>query len=182
MSTQREQLIAAIRETPEDDDVRRVCADWFEDQGDEASVARAEFIRVQLQRASLPLSDPQHSELQARELRLVKRWGRVWCPQHFFRKVTFRRGFVERVHLHLKHFLHHRRQMLALEPVREIRLTGWGGGRRDLPNLVHRVAGCEEWAEIEALQIHHQGPHNEPGGELLTLLESPHLTGLRTLL
>jgi uncharacterized protein (TIGR02996 family) len=180
MPTQRDSLIAAIRETPDDDDVRRVCADWFEDQGDEASLARAEFIRVQLQRASLPLSDPQHSELQARELRLVKRWGRVWCPQHFFRKVTFRRGFVERVHLHLKHFLHHRRQMLAMEPVREIRLTGWGGGRRDLPNLVHRVAGCEEWAEIETLAIHHQGPHKDPGN-VLTLLESPHFAGLRGL-
>jgi uncharacterized protein (TIGR02996 family) len=181
MPSQRESLIAAIRATPEDDDVRRVCADWFEDQGDEASVARGQFIRLQLQRAALPLSDPQHSELQARELRLLKRWARVWCPQHFFRKVAFRRGFVERVHLHLKHFLYHRRQMLALEPVREVRVTGWRGTRGDRPDLVRRVAGCEEWNQIETLEIHHQGPHKDPGGDLLTLLESPHLSGLRGL-
>ncbi len=95
--------------------------------------------------------------------------------------MTFRRGFLERVHLHLKHFLHHRRQMLALEPIREVCLTGLGGGRGDLPDLVRRVAGCAEWAHIETLQIHHQGPHRDPASEVLTLLESPHLSGLRAL-
>ncbi len=77
MATERADLIAAIRAAPDDNALRLVCADWFEEQGDEASVARAEFIRVQLQRATLPLSDPLHSELQARELRLVKRWSRI---------------------------------------------------------------------------------------------------------
>lgn len=181
MSTQRDALIAAIREAPDDDDLRRVCADWFEDQGDAASVARAEFIRIQLRRDSLPPADPEHSALQARELRLAKQWARVWCPQHYARKVTFRRGFVERVHIHLKHWLHHRREMLTLEPVRDICLTGFRGGRGDLPDLVRRVAACEEWQWIEALQIHHQGPHKEPPAEVLTLLESPHLARLKTL-
>jgi uncharacterized protein (TIGR02996 family) len=39
MSTERAALIAAIREAPDDDDLRLVCADWFEDQGDEVNVA-----------------------------------------------------------------------------------------------------------------------------------------------
>jgi uncharacterized protein (TIGR02996 family) len=75
MSSERAALIAAIREAPDDDELRLVCADWFEEQGDEASVARAEFIRTQIERANLPPEDVRHSELQARELRLLKRYG-----------------------------------------------------------------------------------------------------------
>ena len=65
-------MIAAIREAPDEDGPRLVCADWFENQGDEASVARAEFIRIQIQRAPLPMDDIRQSELQARELRSLK--------------------------------------------------------------------------------------------------------------
>jgi uncharacterized protein (TIGR02996 family) len=179
MSQERAALIAAIRRTPDDDGLRLVCADWFEDQGDEADVARAEFIRVQVRRAELPPSDIRQSELQARELRLLRRWAPVWCGSHFvFKKVRFRRGFIEYVHLHLQHFLHHRRQMLALEPVRDVSLTGW---YRAPDHLVRRVAGCAEWEEIETLRIHHQGPHHSPRSNIVLLLESPHLTRLRAL-
>jgi uncharacterized protein (TIGR02996 family) len=179
MQSERTELIAAIREAPDDDAVRLVCADWFEEQGDEASVARAEFIRLQVQRANLPPEDLQHSELQARELRLLKRYGPIWCGSHFlFRKVRFRRGFIEYVHLHLQHFQHHRRQMLDLEPVRDIRLTGW---HRAPTDLIRRVAACEEWKYVETLRIHHQGPHKDPKSNLVDLLESPHLTRLTAL-
>jgi uncharacterized protein (TIGR02996 family) len=179
MSSQRASLIGAILEAPEDDALRLICADWFEEQGDPASVARAEFIRTQVTRARLPPDDVRQSELQARELRLLKRHAAAWCGSHFvFKKVRFRRGFIEYVHLHLRHFLHHRRQMLALEPVRDVRLTGW---YRAPDDLVGRVAACEEWKHVETLRIHHQGPHHDPRGNLLLLLESPHLTRLRAL-
>src|SRR4051812_48719471 len=152
MLSDRACLIAAIREAPDDDALRLVCADWFEDQGDEANVARAEFIRTQIQRSKLLPEDVRQSELEARELRLLKRYGPAWCRSHFvFKKCKFRRGFIEYVHLHLQHFLHHRRQMLALEPVRDVRLTGW---LRAPTDLVRRVAGCEEWKYIETLRIH----------------------------
>jgi uncharacterized protein (TIGR02996 family) len=179
MSSQRAALIAGILAAPDDDVPRLVCADWFEEQGDEASVARAEFIRVQIERARLPVEDVRHSELQARELRLLKRYGRMWCGSHFvFKKARFRRGFIEGVHLHLTHFLHHRRQMLELEPVRDLRLTGWFRAPAD---LLRRVAGCEELRHVETLRIHHQGPHKDPRGDLLILLESPHWRRLRAL-
>jgi uncharacterized protein (TIGR02996 family) len=172
-------FIAAIREEPNDDAPRLVCADWLEEQGDEAGVARAEFIRIQIERANLPPEDVRHSALQARELRLLKRFVPVWCGPHFvFKKVRFRRGFIEGVHLHLRHFLHHRRQIFALESVRDVRLTGF---YRAPDDLVRRVAACEEWKNVETLRIHHQGPHHDPRSNLVLLLESPHLTGLRTL-
>jgi uncharacterized protein (TIGR02996 family) len=175
----RAALIAAILQAPDDDAPRLICADWFEEQGDEASVARAEFIRIQVERARLAPDDVRHSELEARELRLLKRYAAAWCGSHFvFKKVRFRRGFIEYVHLHLQHFLHHRRQMLALEPVTSVSLTGWGRAPDD---LIRRASRCEEWKHIERLRIHHQGPQYSPRGNVLLLLESPHLTRLRAL-
>jgi uncharacterized protein (TIGR02996 family) len=177
MSTERAALIQAILRAPDDDQPRLVCADWFEEQGGEADVARAEFIRSQVLRARLPEGDPRRRELFAREMRLLRRHRAAWQGSHFaFRKSRFRRGFVERVHLHLQTFQHHRRQMFALEPVRDISLTGFWRAR---PELVRRVAACAEWRHVQTLRIHCQGPHHWPLGTMLDLLESPHLAGLR---
>ncbi|MBA4188457.1 MAG: hypothetical protein C0467_10670 [Planctomycetaceae bacterium] len=179
MFSDRTALIAAILANPEEDTPRLACADWFEEQGDEASVARAAFIRTQIERENLEPGDLRQGELHARELRLLKQYAKVWCGSHFvFSKARFRRGFIEYVHLHMRHFLFHRRQMLALEPVRDVSLTGW---MRATDDLVQRVAACEEWKHIETLRIHHQGPHKSPRSNLVLLLESPHFTRLRSL-
>ncbi len=178
-TSQRAAFISAICTEPDDDALRLICADWFEEHGDEAGVARAEFIRLQIERANLSPNDHRQSELQSRELRMLKRWAPIWCGSSFvFKKVLFRRGFIDRVHLHLQHFLHHRRQILSLEPVREICLTGW---HRAPTDLIRRVAACEEWKHVQTLRVHHQGPHKSPRSELVLLLESPHLTNLRAL-
>ena len=176
MTADRAALVAGILANPDDDTPRLVAADWFEENGDSA---RGEFIRVQVNRARLPPTDPQQPELAARELRLLKEHAERWMGAHFaFKKCRFRRGFIEYVHLHLTHFLHHRRELLALEPVRDISLTGW---MRATASLVSRVAGCEELRHIETLRFHHQGPHKHPRGECAILLDSPHLTGLKKL-
>lgn len=176
---EREALIAEIRASPEDDAPRLVAADWFEEQGAPADTARADFIRAQVERARLAPNDPAQSELQAMELRLLKQYQREWCgSHHLFNKCVFRRGFIEYVHLHLQKFQHHRRELMRLEPVRDVRLTGWW---RCQEHLVRRVAECEELRNLETLRFHHQGPHKDPDGRVLPLLESPHLTGLRKL-
>ncbi len=174
----RTALVAAIRAAPADDAPRLACAAWFATRPDDASRARAEFIHVQLARARLPPADPAQAELEARELRLLGRWAASWCRPHFLRKARFRRGFIEAVHLHLRHFLQHRRQLLALEPVRDICLTGWFRSNLELPR---RVARCAEWQAIESLRIHHQGAHKSPRHHVLELLASPHLKKLRAL-
>jgi uncharacterized protein (TIGR02996 family) len=177
--SERAALIAAILAAPQDDAVRLIGADWFEEQGDEASIARAEFIRTQVRRASLSPGAEEQSELQARELRLLKKYGPIWCGSHFvFKRVRFRRGFIEYVHLNLRHFQHHRRQMFALEPIRDISLTGWA---HVPPGMARRLAACDEWRNVETLRIYRQGPDLRPRGDVVELLESPHLTRLRSL-
>src|SRR5262245_38343099 len=145
IADERAALIAAIREAPDDDAPRLVFADWLEERGDEADLARAEFIRIQITRARLPIEDERHSELQARELRLLKRWAPAWCGSHFaFKKLRFRRGFIEFVYLPVTVFPDHCRRMFALEPVRDVLLTDWHLATED---LARRVAECEEWRD-----------------------------------
>lgn len=86
-----EQIIAH----PDDDTPRLIFADWLEEQGE---TARAEFIRVQVERATLPAWDARQLHLRLRERALLKQHGGEWkreLPQ--IEGVVweeFRRGFV----------------------------------------------------------------------------------------
>ncbi len=77
MSTEQA-LLATIWERPHDDTPRLVYADWLEETGDPANVARAEFIRLQCELAELDEDDPRRPELEKREGRLWKAHGRTW--------------------------------------------------------------------------------------------------------
>jgi uncharacterized protein (TIGR02996 family) len=93
-------LWKAILEEPKADLPRLAYADWLEERGGEADVARAEFIRVQIEQARLPKDDPRQGELRVRAGTLWKRHGRAWfgpflaeCEEPLF----LSRGFVDRV-------------------------------------------------------------------------------------
>jgi uncharacterized protein (TIGR02996 family) len=60
---------------PDEDAPRLIFADWLEDEGDSA---RAEFIRVQIERAHLPEWDARQVSLRLRELALMNEHGRKW--------------------------------------------------------------------------------------------------------
>lgn len=174
----RRALVEAIQQSPGADGPRLEAAQWFESLGDPSSVARAEFIRVQLERAKRSGHDPIQRELAAREMRLLRQWSRDWASAHpGLRKVIYRRGFAEYLHIHARQFLPWRKQLMALEPIRDVRLTGLYRPRAD---IVEAVARCPEWRHIETLRLHHQGPHHEPRG-LLPILSSPHLSKLTQL-
>lgn len=174
MST-REGLLEAIRAEPDNDHLRLVYADFLEDEGDSANTARARLIRTQIKRSGLLPGDENQSPLLAEELRLVAAHGAAWRAAHFcFTTCRFRRGFIEYVKLHARHFLHHRRQLLRLEPVRDVCLTGLHGGAGS------RLAGCAEWAQVESLSIYHSHRYI-PEEDVLDLLGSPHFSRLKHL-
>jgi uncharacterized protein (TIGR02996 family) len=88
---ENEGFLEAILADPEDDALRLIYADWLDEHGDPE---RAEFIRVQIELARLPPTDPCVSELRAREGRLFipnrQRWG--FPGKH---RPHFRRGFLD---------------------------------------------------------------------------------------
>ena len=80
---------------PDDDAPRLVFADWLEEQGDSD---RAEFIRIQIERARLPEWDARQVRLRLRERDLIELHGQKWKGElPSIEGITwedFRRGFV----------------------------------------------------------------------------------------
>jgi uncharacterized protein (TIGR02996 family) len=95
MHPEEDSLLRAVAAEPEDDAVRLVYADWLDEHG---QPERAEFIRVQVERARLAEDDDRQAELAAREKELGDarrfRWASAWgrCVGY-----PFVRGFPDRV-------------------------------------------------------------------------------------
>jgi uncharacterized protein (TIGR02996 family) len=70
MSSQQSGLLSAICDNPEDDTPRLLLADWLEEHGGAAGAARAEFIRAQIELASLDPEDARFATLGERSSEL----------------------------------------------------------------------------------------------------------------
>src|SRR4051794_22325861 len=71
-------FLQAIRQTPDDDTTRLVYADWLDEQGDEASRARAAFIRVDRELAALPARSIRRAALRKRRRQLARGIDPAW--------------------------------------------------------------------------------------------------------
>jgi uncharacterized protein (TIGR02996 family) len=119
-----EAFLKAILAEPDDDTVRLIYADWFEEHGE---LDRAEFIRVQCQAGRLPPSDRRQEELSARAQALLtdanwSAWGGMLRGMTY--TWQFRRGFVKKVWMGVKGFQEHAERVMRMAPVRHIQLIG----------------------------------------------------------
>jgi uncharacterized protein (TIGR02996 family) len=91
-------FIRMIAANPDDDAPRLVYADYLEESGDPVHIARAEFIRVQVEKARLVPDTPRSNALWYRDVELLK-WARQWraaLPQiPTVRYGGFFRGFIQ---------------------------------------------------------------------------------------
>jgi uncharacterized protein (TIGR02996 family) len=162
--TQDESFLAAISAEPDDDAIRLIYADWLMDQDEPSRADRGEFIRLQVERALLPLGVPEAEKLQQREelllqrnweawigpLRKLGKWARdLWLPSRAFQSkelAHFHRGFINRLSLHASLFLSHATDFLRLTPLVYLRLTGAGAHAAEL-------AACPALAQIRQLDF-----------------------------
>src|SRR5262245_41290558 len=72
---QGEALLNAVLDAPDDDAPRLIYADWLEENGDPD---RAEFIRLQVERARLPRHDPVRWRPGERERALEEAHRKEW--------------------------------------------------------------------------------------------------------
>jgi uncharacterized protein (TIGR02996 family) len=141
--THDEAFLQAIREAPDDDGPRLVYADWLEDHG---QAERAEFIRVQCERARRDEEDPRAKALHQRAGELLQAHWEEWVEP--LRKATlplgpqfgefwlwryspeglakFRRGFVDTLTLGTEEFLTRVGVLARLLPLRGLVLRGAG--------------------------------------------------------
>jgi uncharacterized protein (TIGR02996 family) len=131
--TERDALLRAVCENPDDDTPRLVYADWLQENGDEA---RAEFIRLQVAIAAMSDGKAKQKK-QAREKQLLdahkEQWAEPLKPyfayyyagiyaHHYAPPVVFRRGFVESIAMDVETFRARGGEVFALAPVRELRV------------------------------------------------------------
>jgi uncharacterized protein (TIGR02996 family) len=159
--TPREAFYEAIRDEPTDDTPRLVFADWLDDQGEED---RAEFIRLQCQRARM--SDPLCAEAmavraKAEQLlqrhwqewvvplaRLLGRYSPVWWQAGFhpYALEDFDRGFITYLSIQTPCWLDCWQEIQRLTPLSELQLSRAGG-------LGQQLADCPGLAGLTSLQF-----------------------------
>jgi len=172
--TPEDAFVHDIVQAPDDDALRLIYADWLEDHG---QPGRAEFIRVQIERAALTLDDPRHAALAEREADLLAEHGGRWREPYVVlgaRRVEFRRGLVEVAEFDTTD-ADAVREAMALAPVRDLRL-----GRADAAGAA-AVADLPELARLRSLRFHSRRALAFGGGGAQAVADSPHLAGLTSL-
>lgn len=161
-------FLAAIRDEPDSDVPRLVCADWLEDNGESD---RAEFIRLQIE-LTRGVKDRERALALLRPLRalIVKhraRWLGV-LTRHAPAAV-FERGFVEHVELRAATLLDHGRAIFDEHPIHRLALRGVDDHASDVGN-------CPQLACLTVLDL-----RETDGNAVAALGASPHLGRLRAL-
>lgn len=157
-----------------DDDVNRlVFSDWLEECGESE---RAEFIRVQVQRANLPPWDAAQVALRVREQELLTQYGEIWLKEMpeipGVRWEGFRRGVVAVVSFASFDAMRTSTQACsAIAPIEAVRVS-WPRRRESTEN-------APPIAELRELTL--TGPRPMYSGEVARLADSPQLATLRVL-
>jgi uncharacterized protein (TIGR02996 family) len=167
-----ELMRTSVLAAPGDDAPRLVYADWLDEHGEPG---RAEFIRVQCERAELdarlPPADnrcPQcgclageiHADgcrwlvLALREKELADAHVHVWTAGISASLLAFRRGFLHTVAMRADNWFANGDAILAAHPVAEVRLTDF----RAFAHTERRADGGGRWCRIVGRQNWHQVP------------------------
>ena len=137
-------FLAAIADAPDDDLPRLVYADYLDENGEPE---RAEFIRVQIELANLPDTDPRRAGLETREDELLTPHRWVWSlPEFRGQSQVFRRGFVERVNVSAEWLIAHPDSLAAPGPLRAMRVF-------NATPFLPRLAEVPGLARLETLDL-----------------------------
>lgn len=173
-------FLEAILQDPDDDTPRLVYADWLEEQGDSASAARAEFIRVQHGLVGAGLPARRRADLQRREQQILDEYGREWVGplRRLLRSWKFQRGFLNEVEVFSGRFVSYAGRLFRQAPIQHVHLAREvvprPGQRLSIPDL----ADCEHLRRVRSLDL---GDNRLETRDARALLVSPYLTGLTML-
>jgi uncharacterized protein (TIGR02996 family) len=162
----------AIIESPDDDGLRLIFADWLQENGGPGE-ARGEFIRVQVERALPDLDEVRQAKNWLREQELLAAHEGEWVAplRPWVREWRFERGFVEWVRIPTEYVLGIGRQVFRLTPVRHARFN-------EATEYLPILTALPELACLRSLDL----GYNLLTGDLVKpLAHSPHLAELRNL-
>lgn len=142
--TTRADFLAEILANPSDDTPRLVYSDWLTEQGD----PYGEFIRLQIERESLPAGSSAAKRMRTRELKLQKEHGTYWAAgiPPLVERFEFRRGFVGWIKLDMRRFVTDAEQLVREAPIESLEL-------RVGAHYIRKLAECEQLAQIRSLTV-----------------------------
>ncbi len=173
-SPEERAFLEAVLQTPDDEGIRLIFADWLEEHDDPLG----EFIRTQCALATLPPEDERRPGLEQRERVLWAEHAGTW-RQYLplvLRSAPFERGFVETVQLSIGEFLDNAEAIFAAAPLRRLRVV-----RPALPypnNAVALLAASPHLARLAEVDLSGQALSDR---DATLLAGSPHAAGLRSL-
>jgi uncharacterized protein (TIGR02996 family) len=178
-------FLAAIRENPDEPTGYLVLADWLEEHDDPA---RAEFIRLQCERASLPPpTNWSEQPCQRREQELLRLHGARWCRPLPVEEIEFRFGMPATLRLQPQHW-QHAAEVLAWHPtIYQLRLVAPDHAEGDVAECLRQLLRCPDLERLRTLFLNRVAG-SVPGlsgfGEYDLpdcLARCPHLANLTTL-
>src|SRR5712691_4317060 len=129
---EQDELLQAVLDNPDDDAPRLAYAEWCAQQTDEATRARARFIRMQLGLAHLGDDAEPFIKytLEDQATTLLQDYQTNWTAPlaNLVAGYEFDRGFVALVTVSVSNFLDHAAELFALAPIQHLNLTwvhGW---------------------------------------------------------
>jgi uncharacterized protein (TIGR02996 family) len=140
-----EGLLAAIRDFPHDELPRLAYADWLEENGDEA---RAEFIRVSVERDRHPMNHPAWQAANARHHALLVEHGPAWSAGLVGATAySWRGGLIDEVRVAPSDFARHAAGLLERAPVAGlvVQVEDW--------REVKTVAQCKDLLRFRRLTL-----------------------------
>jgi len=200
MSADRDALLRAVCDAPDDDLPRLVFADWLDEHGE---AKRAEFVRVSCELEQTEEFSPRWRALGERALKLLGPNREKWSKELADRKllnVEFRRGFVNEVTVYSKRFVTDAADLLSLAPILRLKLADLSAARGNVPlgdvlarpemarlrgldlsnsklsdSSVSQVAACERLRGLRELVL---GASELTGDACRALMRSENLAGL----
>jgi uncharacterized protein (TIGR02996 family) len=144
--SEKDDLLQAICERPDEDDRRLVFADWLDDHGD---ADRAELIRVQVTLARAGPDSPDRPALAERERRVLKKNRKRWLaegPSWAARGEMVRGFLVPRLKENVEKFVKRKATALRPFPLWCFTLTG-------VEKRAELLAGCPLLARAVELNL-----------------------------
>jgi uncharacterized protein (TIGR02996 family) len=171
-------LLAAICAQPDEDTPRLAFADYLDEAGGAADAARAEFIRIQVERSRLAPDDPRGPGLFRREAELWVAHRRDWraaLPDLWWLNWRgYERGFLTVIDAdQMEPFVRHAPEVFAAAPVQCVCI------RRADPNVTRDLAFLPELIHLRELDL--TGCLALTDGDVATLAGSPGLGNLHAL-
>ncbi len=174
--SERDALLAAVHETPDDDAPRLVYADWLEEHGDAGDQDRAAFIRAGVRSARLALDDPERVSAEIQSAVLFHQQGPAgveWydgLPKVLRKRyVGFRRGFPFGITAAAAQLVRSANTLSRRTAVQEVNLEGVN----DEMTAAH-LGGLPLMGRLRSLV----GASMDRPGPWVALLAGPVLTGL----